>query len=208
MHIFWHGQYTIKIQTDNTVLVIDPYSPDLGLPSFRSKGDIVALTNPEDPSMSHVSAVQGDPFIIDSPGEYSIRGLLLHAQSWHDDSGNEHSIQVWNIEGLSILHIGALNRDLSDKELQELEKNNIDILFLPVGGNGLDVQKALHLLTTIEPRIVIPIHFALPGLKEKLSGVEQFTKEMGVDASNVQNKVIIKANKLPQEELTTILLKP
>jgi L-ascorbate metabolism protein UlaG (beta-lactamase superfamily) len=115
---------------------------------------------------------------------------------------------VWNIEGLSILHIGALNRDLSDKELQELEKNNIDILFLPVGGNGLDVQKALHLLTTIEPRIVIPIHFALPGLKEKLSGVEQFTKEMGVDASNVQNKVIIKANKLPQEELTTILLKP
>lgn len=208
MHISWHGQFTVKIQTDNTVLVLDPYAPNLGLSPFRSKADLVALTSPQDPSMSHLAAIQGEPQVIDTPGEYSVRGLTLHALGWHDDNNQEHSIHVWKIEGLSVLHIGSLSRDLEDKELQELEKNNIDILFLPVGGNGLDLKKAMHLLTTVEPRVVIPIHFNLPGLKEKLSGVDQFAKEMGVNPKETQNKIIIKANKLPQEELTTILLKP
>lgn len=209
MHISWHGQYTVKIQSDETILILDPYAPDVGLSPFRGKANLVALTNPTDPSMSHTAAIQGDPIVINTPGEYSINGFTLHAMGWHTTEQAERSVQRWLIEGITLLHIGALNRDLTAEELQELEKTNIDVLLLPVGGgSGLNAAQAQQLLTTVEPRVVIPIHFALPKLREKLDGIEIFASELGVSTKDAQPKLIIKANKLPQDELTTVILKP
>ena len=209
MHITWHGQYTIKIQTNDTTLVIDPYSPETGLAPFRSKADVVALTNPGDPTMSHLAGIQGEPHIINSPGEYSLRGLTLHAIGWHDGTDSERSLHLWTVEQMTILHLGALNREPSDTEHQQLEKTNIDVLFLPVGnGNGLTTKQALHIVTTVEPRIVIPVHYALPHLKEKLDPVNQFAEEMGVDPRHHESKIILKHNKLPQDEMTVVLLAP
>ncbi len=209
MHITWHGQYTVKIQTNDTTLILDPYSPATGLNPFRSRADIVALTNPSDPDMSHLPGIQGELQIINTPGEYSLRGLTLNAISWHDENNNQHSLHLWNIEQMTILHLGALNREPTDTEHQQLEKTDIDILLLPIGnGNGLSTKQALHILTMIEPRIVIPIHYALPKLSEKLDPVTQFAEEMGVNPKHVESKVILKANKLPQDEMNVILLAP
>lgn len=207
MHISWHGQYTVKIQYEKGTLVLDPYSSVTGLPAFRSKAEIVVLSNPSDPNMSHVAAIQGEPLVINNPGEYSLDGMTLLARGWFSDDNQERSIQLWNIEGVTLLHIAALNRDLTDNELQALEKTNIDVLLLPVGGgSGLDTKQALHLVTTVEPRIVIPIHFALPGLTEELVDVSQFAKEMGVEPKQQVPKLIVKAGRLPQEDMTTVIL--
>lgn len=208
MHISWHGQYTVKIQSETAALVIDPYAPTLGLAPFRAKADLVSLSNPASADMSHVDAIQGEPYVINTPGEYSVRGLTLYALGWHDEETNaEKNIQLWNIEKISLLHIGALNRELTDRELQELERRDIDVLLLPVGGgSGLNTQQALHIVTVVEPRMIIPIHYALPGLKEELQPVDAFAREMGINPAERQPKVIIKANKLPSEEVTTVLL--
>ncbi len=209
MHISWHGQYSVKIGTKDTTLVLDPYAPDTGLPALRAKADVVALSNPTDQSMSHLAGIQGEPVVVDSPGEYSIRGLTLYAFPWRSDGDPEKSLHRWDIDGVAILHLGALNRDLTDLELSNIERTDIDVLLLPVGGGtGLSTEKALALVTTIEPRVVIPIHFALPGLKEKLDGVEKFAKQMGVNPSKKEKKVIIKSSKLPHDDIQTILLQP
>lgn len=209
MHVTWHGQYTIKIQSEEVTLVLDPYAPNIGLAPFRAKADIVALTSPADLSMSHLEGIQGEPFIIKTPGEYSISGFTLYALGWIDEKQEEHSIQLWQIESITMLHVGQLNRDLSDKELQALERTNIDVLFLPIGeGNGLPLKNAMKLLTTIEPRMVIPIHYSLPGLKDDLSDIQQFAKEMGIDPGQKQPKAIIKAGKLSQEDVETVILQP
>lgn len=206
MHITWHGQYTIKIVSDSTTLVIDPYAPNCGLNPFRAKADVVALSSPGDSSMSHLAGIQGEYQLINTPGEYSIKGMMLHALGWTDQDKAEHSLHLWEIEKITLLHLGALNRDLTDAELQVLERKDIDILFLPIGGHdGLTPAKAIHLLTTIEPRITIPVHFALPGLKEKLDNVNSFASEMGINAKNKQPKLIVKANKLPLDTTTVIL---
>lgn len=209
MHISWHGQYTLKFVTADTTIVIDPYSPAVGLLPFRSKADVVALTNPSSPDMSHLAGIQGTPLILDSPGEYALRGFTLDAISWHDSENKERSFERWRLESITLLHIGAINRDLHDQELQALEKTDIDVLFLPVGGgDGLSTKQALNLLTTIEPRMVIPIHFALPKLSKSISPVDQFAKEMGVNPRQAEKKVIIKASRLPQEGMETIILIP
>lgn len=209
MHISWHGHYTIKLQSGDTTIVIDPHSSDTGLSAFRAKANIVALSNPADASMSQVSGIQGEPVVLSSPGEYALQGLTLHALGWHDAAGNERSLQRWQIEDIVLLYVGALDRDMTDPELQELEKTNIDVLLVPVGGgSGLTTKAALSLVSKIEPRIVIPIHYQLPGLKEKLEPVDQFAKEMGVDPAKREQKVILKHKNIPQDELATVLLMP
>lgn len=209
MHISWHGHYSIKLQTGETTIVLDPHSPETGLTLFRAKANVVALSNPADAAMSHLAGMQGEPTVFNSPGEYAMNGFTLHALGWHDQAGNEKSLQRWQIEDIVLLHVGALDRELSLPEMQELEKTNIDVLFVPVGGGtGLSLKGALALVSSIEPRVVIPIHYYLPGSKEKLERVEQFAKEMGVDPKAREQKVILKRKNIPQDELATLLLMP
>lgn len=209
MQITWHGQYTVKIASKEITLVLDPYAPTVGLSSFRSKADIVALTNPSDLSMSHTDAIQGNPVVINTPGEFSVKGFTLHAMGWQADEGSERSVHRWVIEDMTILYLGALQRELTSEELQELQRANADILLLPIGGgSGLNTKQALNMVTTIEPRIVLPIHYKLPKLKESLDDVEQFAKEMGVNPKQKEKKLLVRANKLPQEDVQTIILAP
>lgn len=191
MNITWHGQYTIKIVTHGVTLVLDPHAPHKEFSSFRSKADIVALSNPADKNMSHLGGIQGSPVVIDTPGEYSISGLTLHARGWRHSDGSERSLQRWHIEDIVLLHLGALTRQLTTEELQELEQVPIDILFLPI--NGHDKK----MITTIEPRLVIPINYTF---------VSSFAKEMGVNPKDTQPKLTVNSRKLPSEGLATVIL--
>lgn len=207
MQITWHGQYTVKLSTKDTIVVMDPYATSEGLSPFRAKADVVVLTNPTDESMSNVSGIQGEPVVVSTPGEYSLRGLTLHAQPWYTEDNVERSLLLWQAEGMTVVHVGALNRELSDTELQSLERTNIDVLLVPVGGGGgLDSKQALKFITTIEPRVVVPIHHKLPKLKEDLESVDQFAKEVGVDPKQVESKLTLKASKLPQDDMETYIL--
>lgn len=209
MQLSWHGQYTLKIVSKETTLVIDPYAANLGISPFRAKADILALSNPSDASMSNISGIQGTPLIINTPGEYSMKEFSLHSIGWSDTDGNERSLQRWMVEDIVVLHIGSLNRDLNQQELQELERADIDVFLVPIGGGtSLTTAQAMKMISTIEPRIVIPIHYSLPGLTEKLDSVKAFAEEMGVSAQAAEKKLILKKNKLPQEDMQTIILAP
>lgn len=209
MQISWHGQYTVKIVTKETTIVLDPYAATEGLTPFRAKADVVSLSNPSEPSMSNVSGIQGDPLLINTPGEYSFRGCTLFSIGWNNENGTEQSLQRWIVEEMAVLHVGALNRDLNEYELQELEKVDIDVLLVPVGGgSGLEVSRAMKMITTIEPKIIIPIHYALPGLKEKLTSLKAFADEMGISAPKEEKKIILKKSKLPQDDMQTVILAP
>ena len=209
MQISWHGQYTVKIVSKDVTLILDPYSPEVGLPAFRAKGDVVGLSNPSDSAMSQISGVQGNPLIVDTPGEYSVKGLTLYAMGWMSSEGQERNVQRWVIEDMVVLHIGALTREFEEKELQELERTDIDVLLVPVGGgSGLTTKQALSLVSTLEPRVVVPIHYKLSGLHEELEDVKVFAEEMGVDAKVVEKKLVLKKGKLPQDDVLTSILIP
>lgn len=209
MQLSWHGQYTVKIVSKDTTLVLDPYATNLGLSPFRGKAEIVGLSNPQDTTMSNLSGIQGTPLVIDTPGEYSFREFSLHSIGWSDADGKERSLQRWMVEDIVVLHVGSLNRDLNEQELQELERVDIDVFLAPVGGgSGLSMAQAMKMITTIEPRIVIPIHYALPALTEKLDSVKSFAEEMGVSAAASEKKLLLKKNKLPSEDMQTVILAP
>lgn len=191
MNITWHGHHTIKIVTHGVTVVIDPRVPQKDFPPFRAKADIVALSNPTDKNMSHLGGIQGTPTIINTPGEYSLSGLTLSARGWRHSDGSERSLQRWHIEDVTILHLGDLTRKLTTEELQEIEQIPIDILLLPINGHDKTM------ITTIEPRVVIPTNY---------TSVNAFAKEMGINPNSAQPKLTINSRKLPTEGLATVIL--
>jgi L-ascorbate metabolism protein UlaG (beta-lactamase superfamily) len=180
------------------VIVIDPHPKTDTHPAFRAKASIVALSNPQAENMSYLGGIQDNQLLITTPGEYSTAELTLHAIGWRAADGTERSLQRWHIDDMVIVHLGSLDRALEPPELQQLEQTDVDILLLPLGGKEQPLLKnALSALMTIEPRVVIPIHY---------ESVEAFAKEMGVNSRQTEPKLTTSRRKLPAEGLETVIL--
>lgn len=217
MHIIWHGQSCFQIQTsrnkgEQVSVVIDPFDETTGLKLPSLTADVLLITHFHD-DHSNKKAVKGNPFLIEGPGEYEIKEIFVQGiPSFHDDKeGKEkglNTIYTIDEEGMRLCHLG----DLGQKELlpDQVEKiGNIDILMVPVGGTyTIDAKTAAKVISQIEPRIVIPMHYHLPKLKLKLDSVDKFLKEMGKKTVEALPKLLIKKKDLSGEETKIVVLKP
>ncbi|RJO59669.1 hypothetical protein C4546_01110 [Candidatus Parcubacteria bacterium] len=214
MIITWFGHSCFKIQTPNAVVLIDPYSPSIGLKMPKVSADLVLITHGHD-DHNNLDCLNGTPFIVDAPGEYEVRGIFAHGiPAFHDDkNGTERGgITIYNLEAedIKLAHLGDLGqKKLTDEQFEHL--NGVDILFIPVGGTyTIDGKAAAELITELEPRIVIPMHYKVPGLSAKLnlSGVENFMKHMGITSNGREDKLKVAKKDLPQEDTRVVILRP
>lgn len=213
MVITWYGQSCFKIQTGETVLAIDPFNKAIGLTPPRFRADILAITH-DHYDHNNKENINGEPFLIDGPGEYEIKGLeILGIESFHDDSEGaqrgKNTIYKINMDEIQVCHLGDLGqKKLTDKQLQAL--GEIDILIIPVGGKyTIDATEAITVINQIEPRLVIPMHYKIPGLKIDIGGLPEFLKEFGSKETKPEEKLTLKKKDLPQKEETKlIILKP
>lgn len=217
MYITWLGQSCFKIQSKTTngetILITDPFDKKIGLKLPRQlKADIVTLSHDHSDhnNLADVSGISSPkPFIVKNPGEYEIKNIFIYGlSSFHDKvEGKERGQNIiyrFETEELSLVHLGDLGHSLNDEQLEKLQ--GTDILLVPVGGTyTLDAKEAAGVISQIEPRIVIPMHYKTPGLNLKIDGVDKFCKEMGVCSKIEDNKLKITKKDLPQEEMKIII---
>jgi len=216
MRITWHGQACFQLtisgnkdKKEPTKIVIDPFSKEIGLRLPKMEADILLITH-QHYDHNFKEGVSGEPFLIEGPGEYEIKDIFIEGiPSFHDEvegkERGENTIYVIEGEEMKICHLG----DFGQKELttEQLEKiGEVDILMIPVGGvYTINSKGALKIISQLEPRIVIPMHYNLPKLKIKLEGVEKFLKEIGKKSVEPQKKLLIKKKDLPQETEVVVL---
>ena len=210
MHLSWYGQSCFKIQTKNATIVVDPFDrAATGLEPPRSKADIAIFTHKH---ADHISeSYKNAEFCISGPGEYEVKGVHFYGfPVAHDDAGGKRlgftAAFLIEPDDLRILHLGDLGaKNLSSEQIEEL--GDIDIMLVPVGGTyTLDAEDAEKLVRNIEPRVVIPMHYAVPRLKIKLDGVAGFLKEMGVAKKEAIAKYVIKKKELPPDGTEVVVL--
>jgi len=210
MTIFWLGQGAFKIIDKEVIIAIDPYDK-IGIKMSRFQADILLITH-DHADHNFREAIKGEPFIIDSQGEYEVKNVFVYGlPAFHDNKqGAERgkiTIYIIELEGMKIAHLGDLGQEsLTEEQLEELE--GVDILLIPVGGTyTIDGAEAVKIINQIQPRIVIPMHYKIPGLTEsKLESVEKFLKEFGVAKVEKADKLKISKKDLPQEETRVIVL--
>jgi L-ascorbate metabolism protein UlaG (beta-lactamase superfamily) len=205
------GHACFKIIGRDATIVTDPFEKKIGLTPPRMAADIVTISH-EHFDHNNRSTVSGEPFIIDSPGEYDVKGVAIRGiPSFHDrKEGAERGTNTLyhiTIDGVRIAHLGDLGQaHLSDEQLDALDE--VDVLCIPVGGvYTIDAEDATKITSQIEPKIVIPMHYAIPSLSVKLEKVDTFLKEMGVKAEPVE-KLSLKAKELPPDGTQVVVLIP
>ncbi|MEK7139212.1 MAG: MBL fold metallo-hydrolase [Patescibacteria group bacterium] len=213
MQLTWLGQSCFKIETkgngESVTVVIDPFGDDIGLTMPKIKADI-ALISHDHFDHNNLDALKGEPFVIRGSGEYEVKQVVVYGvPTWHDDkNGAERGPNTCfriDAEDLTVVHLGDLGHALTDQQLDLLE--GADILLIPVGGTyTLNAKQASEVVSQIEPRLVIPMHYAIPGLKIDLDAVTPFLKEMGVPKAASVDKLKVTKKELQAEDLHVVVL--
>lgn len=198
MVITHHGGQCFKITLGDLTLVFDPISKGATLPSVRFGADI-AFVSRNHPNMNGVGEVAyGDkvPFEITGPGEYERQGVV--AQGFLSESkyglgkGEEaavNTIFAVHMEDMTLVHLGALSDTDLPKEARE-NIDDIDVLFVPVGGDGvLTPAQAHELAVSLEPKIIIPMHWSGVG---QAGALESFIKAGGNKAEKMDKLTLKK----------------
>lgn len=214
MEISYLGHSSFKIKGKNASVVTDPFlSSMVGFKFPKVEADMVTVSHFHK-DHNFVEGVGGEPFVIDAPGEYEIKGVSVFGfPSFHDKvSGKErgvNTIYVIEVDGLRICHLGDLGTELSAKILEEI--NGVDILMIPVGGvYTLDPKEAITVIGQIEPLIILPMHFKAQGMTKDydgLSTVKDFIGQMGTTGTENLDKLVITKDKMPTETKVVILKK-
>ncbi len=212
MIITWYGQSCFRLQNKSVAggvtVATDPFDKKIGLKVPNFEADIVTVSHDHN-DHNNVKALRGNPFIINTAGEYDVKSVAIQGvEAYHDEKkGAERGVVVIYriaIDDISVVHLSDLGHVLNDKQLEVLV--GTDVLLVPVGGKyTLDAKKAVEVVSQIEPRIVIPMHYQIPGLKIAIDGIEKFIKELGIKPT-YEEKLKITKRDLPQEDMELVIL--
>ena len=210
MTINWYGQSCFRLESKGISVLIDPFSKDIGLRAPRLNDNIFLVTH-EHFDHNNVENAPSEAFLIRGPGEYEKSGVYVEGiSSYHDNSqGAErglNTVYVVRMEDMRLCHMGDFGQaKLTDEQLEAI--GDVDVLFIPVGGRyTINGSEAADIVREIEPKIVIPMHYKVPGLNVDIEGPQKFLKEMGIKPEEVEVLRIAKKT-LPQEEIKLVVFK-
>lgn len=217
MDLYWYGQACFKLKGKNASVVIDPFDPDftgLKLPKDLSADVVLSTHGHKDHNfVSAVTSPQGvQPMVFDKPGEYEVsRVVITGISSFHDNSqGSERGVNtIFHLlfDNLDIVHLGDLGQSKLTEE-QITAVGQTDILLIPVGSvYTIDAKAASDIVAQLEPKIIVPMHYKIEGLKFELEGVDGFLKEMGTENAVAAPKLSITKERLPEEPQVVVLSK-
>jgi len=212
MIITWQGHSCFKIQDkvgpEGVTLVTDPFDKEVGLKVPNFEADIITISH-DHKDHNNIGALRGQPMVINCAGEYDFKGVLVEGiDSYHDEKkGEERGANIIyriEIDDISVAHLGDLGDVLDNAQLEKLV--GTDILLIPVGGKyTLDAKKAVEVISQIEPRVVIPMHYKTKDIKYDLDPVDKFIKELGLTPT-YEEKLKISKKDLPGEDMELVIL--
>ncbi len=189
----------------------DPYEAQIGFKLPRVEADIVTVSH-DHYDHNAVFQVDGDPFVVNGPGEYEIKGVnIVGVPSFHDNKKGlekgRNTLYNLKVDDVNITHMGDFGQDeLTSEQIESL--GNVDVLIIPTGGfYTIDAAEAAKIVTSLEPSIIIPMHYHDKDAKVDLEPVEKFLKEMGKEDASAVNKLSITKERLTGEPQVILLNK-
>ena len=210
MEIVWYGHSCFRLSERGLSSVIaDPFDyRAAGYEPLKLKAEIVT-TSHDTPGHSYISAVKGYRQVITGPGEYEIGGVFItgvqtNTQAKRGVNGQRNTLYVFDFEGVTIAHLGDLDRVPSQAEIEAL--GNVHVALVPVGGGGgLTAAKAAEVIALLEPGFVIPMHYATKASTTKLAPLSKFLKEMGLGDLAAQPSLKVTRTSVPDETRVVVL---
>lgn len=211
MDITWLGHASFRIKGRAATIITDPYSAQIGFKLPKVEADIVTVSH-DHYDHNATSEIGGDPFVASGPGEYEVKGVnIVGVSSFHDNKkGSERGRNVLfnlKVDDVNIAHMGDLGQDeLASEQIDNV--GNVDILLIPVGGvYTIGAAEAAKIVASLEPSVIVPMHYFDKDSKLNLEPCDKFLKEMGKENVEPTNKLTISKERLPAEPQVVVLQK-
>jgi L-ascorbate metabolism protein UlaG (beta-lactamase superfamily) len=208
MDITWHGHACFRLYQRGASVVTDPYEKEIGYELPRLRADIVTVSH-DHPGHRYATGVRNRKLVVTGPGEYEVNGVFITGvATFHDGkkggARGRNTCYLFDFDGLKICHLGDLGHIPSQAQIEAL--NSVDVLLVPVGGKStINAAQAAEVVSLLEPKIVIPMHYKLPSLAFKLDPVTKFLKAMGLDDVSPQETLSVTQSNLPEETQVILL---
>lgn len=197
--IEYKGANGLIISSKKASIVIDPNLSVVGLKNLNVKDAVEVATEAR-------FAVNSDDakIVIEGPGEYGVADFDIRgvAAQRHLDAETDPKLStIYRIEtgDIRAAVIGNIYEKLSESQLEDI--GVVDVLVIPVGGNGytLDATGAATITRQIDPKVVVPVHYADDAIKYEVPqlDLETFTGELGAPIEEVAKLKLKNASALP-----------
>lgn len=190
MRVRWFGQSAFRLQAEGRTVFIDPFGVvppgagragfHFGLPPIEGQTADLLLITHEHFDHNAADRIGGSPHVVRSTAGTleTPLGTVTAIASEHDDAAGTrrgpNTIFVGVLGGERFCHFG----DFGQRELrpeQAAAIGAVDVLFLPVGGGPtLGPAGAAEVVARLRPRLVVPMHYRIPGLEFLPEGPEAF----------------------------------
>lgn len=211
MDVTWLGHGCFRLRGRSAAVVTDPYPPTIGLKLSRMDADLITISHEHD-DHTYTQAIRDGAYEVKGPGEYEVAGVsVIGLPTYHDSEKGaklgRNTVYLIEMDEVRICHLGDLGHKLEDAEAEAVATP--DVLLVPVGGHStMNGEQAAEVVRQLEPRFVIPMHYAIPGLKLALDPVDRFLKEMGVTTSEPQPKLAVQKSSVSEYETKVVVLDP
>jgi len=204
--IEYKGGNGIVVAGKKTTAIIDPKLSVVGLKDLAVK-EAVEIATEERFALNSPDA----KITIEGPGEYetgelSVRGIAAVRHIDPSDAESISTIYRLEINDIRIAVLGNIAPKLTEDQLEGI--GIVDVLIIPVGGNGytLDATSAVTLTRQIDPRVVVPVHYADKSLQYEVpqDDIDTFVKELGVPVEEPGSKYKIKSPASIPQVLTVV----
>ena len=208
MEITWYGQSCFRIRERGCTVLTDPYSPDIGLRVPRLTETIITVSHQHE-DHNNTKAVRGSAYVIHGPGEYEVGGVfVIGVPTFHDTKGGQergkNTAYVIEMGDFRLCHLGDLGHVPSQEQIEQF--SDMDVLFVPVGGRStLTGARAAEVVTLLEPKLVIPMHYKVPQISANLDTAKRFLREMAVDAPEKAESLKIDKRSLGENTQVVLL---
>jgi L-ascorbate metabolism protein UlaG (beta-lactamase superfamily) len=195
----YKGGNTVVFSTKKLSLIVDPKLSLVGLRDMKLKDGVELAT--ENRFSVRDSEAQ---LIVDQPGEYEVGDFTIRgiAATRHIDTPEQEKLStMYRIEcgDVNVAVLGNIDPKLNDDQLEGI--GVVDILIIPVGGGGytLDATSAATLTRSIEPKAVVPVHYADSGLTYEVpqDQLSTFISELGAPAETMAKYKVKSSTSLP-----------
>jgi L-ascorbate metabolism protein UlaG (beta-lactamase superfamily) len=210
MNISWYGHRCVRVEAKEGTALIDPFDPkEVGLRGPTINDDIVIMTSAVT-AQTIEERIGEESFVIRGPGEYerkliAIKGILSYQDSQEGKELGLSTIYTLIAEDVSVCHLGALGQgELTSDQIEFIGEP--DVLIVPVGGQGaFDAKVAVSVVNAIEPKVIIPVGFALPNASYDADPLDKFIKELGLTPQTMETFRINK-KQLPTDQTLLVVL--
>jgi L-ascorbate metabolism protein UlaG (beta-lactamase superfamily) len=213
------GHACFRLRGRDGIVLTDPYDRSIGLDIGKPTAHIVTISHnhPDHANAAAVRPMRERVFTIEGPGEYEVGGIMISGvRTFHDKQKGEelgrNIVYVIHMDDVVFCHLGDLGHELSTSQIDEI--GPIDVLFIPVGGGEtIGPDEAANVIGQLEPRIVVPMHYALDGQQSftvDLAPLDKFVHTMGLKDVTAEEKLSITSANLPAEgaETRVVVMKP